>query len=195
MAREFKPRKGRHRFVGRNPKNAKFQRMDIMVPPGVGGKEAAIAWFVDNDWTDLHYWPRPRAFALDKRALDRATDHLDIKWPVEVRYRPHSVMNQTGVYSFFPGLHRITIDSTIGWRVDPERGPVVNQDIAVREASMVLYHELTHARQGELQGIGYSLHHAAEAQIPYDQRPSEIEATANESLVDVVGLLYRPTRV
>lgn len=166
-----------------------------MVPPGSGGKDAAIHWLVQRGWTDLHYWPRPRAFALDKQALDRATEYLGISWPVEVRYRPHSVTSHTGVYSFFPGLHRVTIDSTIGWDIDPERGPVVDQDVAVREASMVLYHELTHAHQGERYGIDYHRHCEDEAKLPYDIRPSEIEAAANESLVDVVGLLYKPTRV
>lgn len=185
-----KRRQGRHRFVGKEPKTGHYKRMDVRT---YGGKDSALHHLVNTlKWTNISLWPPPRAFDADLGLLLKARNYLGVTCPVDIRHRPGQ--GRDAVYRGFPsGRHLITVESSLGWSVDPLRGPVLNYAYAIQRSSEALWHELTHALQAERDGS----HEARQARVrrernmSYARRPSEIEAAANERLAHEVGFITK----
>jgi len=191
MARKRAPRRTRHRFVGVNPNTGNYERADVL---SYGKDQAAELLIAEKGWTKVSLWPPGRRYQIDMRALRAACDYFDLRWQVEIRYRP-TTLDHDGVYRFFPGMHRVTLTYEHGYTVHPTLGVQFDQAAALERSSKTLWHELQHCEQGERYGLAYGQHIDGEKSIPYALRPSEIEATQAEQLHFEVGALTKPRRL
>lgn len=106
-----------------------------------------------------------RTFELSVPAVERACAHLGVEGEVVIGFARYANGSLDGKYMWVRGRHSITLCAYL----------------TPAGASVVLWHELTHAKQ-ECEGRRTGPGTLAFRGVEYEQHPREIEARGNEHL-------------